>query len=220
MKSEEGNQKEIEKKNKNEQKNKSNNEQKNDKTVEEKKQSFSLDEKINNQNKKYANNICEKIKSSNQGNNIAIIGDNGEGKSNIIQSFLSCCNLDDDTNIREKTITINLSKYKNYEDDSSQHYGNKIEFQIINQILYQIDPKNIYLSKYKIKKNLSIGWRRFFGILAATLIFSIYNLIFCLSENIKELSNWTDKWGLWLGWLVVIIPLSIFTFFFVFYQQW
>lgn len=26
--------------------------------------------------------------------------------------------------------------------------------------------------------------------------------------------------GLWLGWLVIIIPLSIFAFFFVFYQQW
>lgn len=174
-------------------------------------------------------------------NNIAITADYGEGKSSVINSFLK-----QNQEIKEKTITVSLSKYnyKNKNDDTKKHsckckdndldgcngdysicehlhsVENRIEVQIINQILYQIDSKNIYLSKYKIKKNLSNGWRRFFGILAATLIFSIYNLIFCLSENIKELSNWTDKWGLWLGWLVVIILLSIFSFFFVFYQQW
>ena len=173
--------------------------------------------------------------------NIAITADYGEGKSSVINSFLK-----QNQEIKEKTITVSLSKYnyKNKNDDTKKHsckckdndldgcngdysicehlhsVENRIEVQIINQILYQIDSKNIYLSKYKIKKNLSNGWRRFFGILAATLIFSIYNLIFCLSQNIKEWSNWTDKWRLWLGWLVVIIPLSIFSFFFVFYQQW
>ena len=173
--------------------------------------------------------------------NIAITADYGEGKSSVINSFLK-----QNQEIKEKTITVSLSKYnyKNKNDDTKKHsykckdndldgcdgdysicehlhsVENRIEVQIINQILYQIDSKNIYLSKYKIKENLPDGWRWFFGVLAAILIFSIYNLIFSLSENIKEWSNWTDKWGLWLGWLVVIIPLSIFGFFFVFHQQW
>ena len=179
--------------------------------------------------------------------NIAITADYGEGKSSVINSFLkqnpkikkktitvslSKYNYkDDDTikwtskncNLEEENGGITNGETSNNDYSICEHLHsveNRIEVQIINQILYQIDPKNIYLSKYKIKKNLSKGWRRFFGILAAILIFSIYNLIFCLSQNIKEWSNWTDKLGLWLGWLVVIIPLSILGFFFVFYQQW
>ena len=182
--------------------------------------------------------------------NIAITADYGEGKSSVINSFLK-----QNQEIKEKTITVSLSKYnyKNKNEDTmketckndnleecegddlnkivkiNNNYSicehlhsveNRIEVQIINQILYQINHKHIYLSKYKIKKNLPKGSRWFLGALTATLIFSIYNLIFCLSGNIKEWSNWTDKLGLWLGWLVVIIPLSIFTFFFVFYQEW
>ena len=165
--------------------------------------------------------------------NIAITADYGEGKSSVINSFLK-----ENKEIKEKTITVSLSKYnyknndatkRTHQNNNSDEYNgdysicehlhsveNRIEVQIINQIIYQIDSKNIYLSKYKIKENLHYGWRWFFGVLAAILIFSIYNLIFCLSTS----TDWTDKWGLWLGWLVVIIPLSIFAFFFVFYQQW
>lgn len=186
------------------------------------------------------NEILKKVfrgKEHKNDHNIAITADYGEGKSSVINSFL---NLKENKEIKQETITVSLSKYNYKNNDSTkqpcekshEHNGdysicehlhsveNRIEVQIINQILYQIDSKDIYLSKYKIKENLPDGWRWFLGVLAAILIFSIYNLIFCLSGNIKEWSNWTDKLGLWLGWLVVIIPLSIFAFFFVFYQQW
>lgn len=184
------------------------------KSIEKKKQSLSLDEKINNQNKEYANKICEKIKSSNGGNNIAIIGDNGEGKSSIIQSFLESCKLDNNNSedIKEKTITINLSKYKNYEDDSSQHYGNKIEFQIINQILYQINFKNAYLSKYGIKKNKSNKLKIFWSIFTSFFIVSFYFLICCSTIDIK-FDNWNSQLSLLFGLsaflILLIIPLNI-----------
>lgn len=164
--------------------------------------------------------------------NIAITADYGEGKSSIINSFLK-----ENKEIKEKTITVSLSKYNyKYKNDNTtkqpckksyEHNGdysicehlhsveNRIEVQIINQILYQINPKDIYLSKYKIKKNLPLLFRTILGNITSVFLLLIYNLIFCLS------TNWTDKWYLWFAllWLIVI-PLCIFSFFFVFYQQW
>lgn len=173
-----------------------------------------FEEKIKKNNEKYSDLLYEKIKSK---TNIAITGGNGEGKSSIIQSFL-----DKYKDIKNKIIVINLSKYKNYQNETKEllEYDNRIESQIINQILYQIDHKNIYLSKYKIKKNMPNSLRIFLGSLSILLIFLMFNLIFCISQNITQLSDWNDKWKLWLIWFVIIILISTISYFFIFYQQW
>lgn len=164
--------------------------------------------------------------------NIAITADYGEGKSSAINSFLN-----KNKKIRKKTITVSLAKY-NYKykgDDTttnknnsysiydhSQLIENKIEVQIINQILYQIKSRNIYLSKYKVKKNLFWFWKLLLWIFVAFLIFGIYNLIFFAGQNINKWSDLKEEqYSLWLRWFaVVIIPFWIFSFFFVFYQGW
>lgn len=96
--------------------------------------------------------------------NIAITGIYGSGKSTVWNTYVNKSD-----KLRNKNIiTVSLGKYEdnidendiNLEDkeNSSEHFldnENRVERQIINQILSQINPKDIPLSKYGFKSNKS-----------------------------------------------------------------
>lgn len=102
--------------------------------------------------------------------NIGILGEYSSGKSSIVNTY-----------IKEKkiknVITISLPEFyqekSNNENSETQlKKENRIEKQIINQILVQVSPKKIYLSKYSFKRNV-----KFFKI-----IFNIFYLLFFFAQ--------------------------------------
>lgn len=154
-------------------------------------------------------NLLNQINNKNN-TNIAITSGNREGKSTIIESLLN-----NNSDIKNKSITIYLSKYKNYQKDSNDEIDNRIELQIINQIIYQIDSKKIYLSKYKIKKNKSkkhkVGW----SIFTTLFIIVLYFLAFCFTEKI-EIGKWNTNFNLWIALsLVLVIPFILLNIWFI-----
>ena len=80
--------------------------------------------------------------------NIAISGIYGSGKTTLWESYVSQNNL-------ENIITISLGNYKDISKENESVVENRIEKQIINQILVQINQDSIPLSKYKFKINNS-----------------------------------------------------------------
>lgn len=154
-------------------------------------------------------NLLNQINNKNN-TNIAITSGNREGKSTVIESLLN-----NNSDIKNKSITIYLSKYKNYQKDSNDEIDNRIELQIINQIIYQIDSKKIYLSKYKIKKNKSkkhkVGW----SIFTTLFIIVLYFLAFCFTEKI-EIGKWNTNFNLWIALsLVLVIPFILLNIWFI-----
>ncbi|EDP24269.1 YobI family P-loop NTPase [Parvimonas micra] len=93
--------------------------------------------------------------------NIAITGIYGAGKSTVWNTYVK-------ETKKENIITVSLGKYEDNidendikledEENSSEHFldnENRVERQIINQILSQINAKDIPLSKYGFKSNKS-----------------------------------------------------------------
>lgn len=140
--------------------------------------------------------------------NIAITGIYGAGKSTVWNSYI------EQSGIRN-IITVSLGAYNNNVDndssENSEHFEvNRIERQLINQILAQINPNSIPLSKFAFKtnKNEEVIYKKvdkfilfFVGILCLLLkdtIFSIFGankmcykilyLIVCLFLLIYPLS--------------------------------
>lgn len=120
--------------------------------------------------------------------NIAITGVYGSGKSTIWNTYVKEKNL-------KNIITVSLGKYEdecgksNYNNDGKveniscspevdNDKENRIERQIINQIVSQIDPKKISKSKYKFKSD------------KADLIETIFIFLFLVSIFI--LINWNE----------------------------
>lgn len=114
--------------------------------------------------------------------NIAITGIYGAGKSTVWNTYVHQKglsnvitvslgkyknNIKDDDSLKEVYLTksTNLDSYCDYDKYSDEKQkvddiadDNRIERQLINQILSQIEPKKIPLSKYGFKSNKSI-WR-------------------------------------------------------------
>lgn len=90
--------------------------------------------------------------------NIAITGIYGAGKSTVWKSYAAKKKI-------ENIITVSLGKYedntekskdnteKSKENDKDENYSNRLERQLINQMLSQIEIKKIPLSKFNFKRN-------------------------------------------------------------------
>lgn len=83
--------------------------------------------------------------------NIAITGIYGAGKSTVWKSYASKKKI-------ENIITVSLGKYedntkKSGDQSKDEKYSNRIERQLINQMLSQIEIKKIPLSKFNFKRN-------------------------------------------------------------------
>lgn len=83
--------------------------------------------------------------------NIAITGIYGAGKSTVWNTYIHEKDLNN-------VITVSLGKYKDDNIESLENNGddNRVERQLINQILSQIKSSEIPLSKYGFKSNKSI----------------------------------------------------------------
>lgn len=157
---------------------------------------YSLTPEVLEENKKIYTEALNFAFSNNDIKNIAITGIYGAGKSTVWNTYVEKNKLDN-------IITVSLGKY---EDDLFANYikedievknpensdilknnkqeinkeeadnSNRIERQIINQILSQIKSENIPLSKYKFKENKSRGliWLNVFPIISSLLAILIW----------------------------------------------
>lgn len=137
-----------------------------------------LTPEILSENKKIYTEALDFAFSNNDVKNIAITGIYGSGKSTVWNTYVYYKGL-------KNLITVSLGEYKNHikDDnlkkesliekfdldlhcDSEKYYveqqktdeideDNRVERQLINQILSQIDSKKIPLSKYRFKSNKS-----------------------------------------------------------------
>ena len=143
--------------------------------------------------------------------NIAITGIYGAGKSTVWNSYV------DQTKI-DNIITVSLGAYNNANNDSNENNEtfevNRIERQLINQILSQINPDLIPLSKFAFKRNKN---GKFICIIVLLFIMFFIGVILLLTRdaifNIFEQSKPCYK----ILYLIVcscflIIPLSLLVF--------
>lgn len=171
--------------------------------------------------------------------NIAITGIYGAGKSSVWRTYIehktkvqATGNAIFNFNLvkrRKRTkkifrnvITISIGKYMDEYDnariseaDNNQELDNRVEKQIINQILAQIKDKNIPFSKYRIKRNLSWFELSLRTLLSFSFISSIFMWInrdtipMMLNGKLKD---FYDRQELNLLLLSFSIPLIIFLF--------
>ena len=106
--------------------------------------------------------------------NIAITGIYGAGKSSLWLSYINMCNK------KKRVIEISLGNYNDsIEAISAQSNSkvdineNRLERQIINQILAQLDSDCIVLSKYKFKKNISMFTAIFKTVMVICILLAI-----------------------------------------------
>lgn len=144
--------------------------------------------------------------------NIAISGIYGSGKTTVWESYVSQKNL-------KRIITVSLGKYKDINNENV--IENRVEKQLINQILSQIKENKIPLSKYKFKKN-----KNKFVLIFDSLLTTAFILGFIIWISKKELfelpfiKNLGDNVNLLLisiCFLLILIPL--FYFLCKFYKQ-
>ncbi|BBU34219.1 hypothetical protein VEIT17_06650 [Veillonella nakazawae] len=106
--------------------------------------------------------------------NIAITGIYGAGKSSIWLTHIK------KWNVEKKPIFISLGNYdvsvnpksKTFEESTQE---NRVERQIINQILAQIDKDKIILSKYNFKKNISFWSAGLKAICYSLVVLSVFS---------------------------------------------
>lgn len=167
--------------------------------------------------------------------NIAITGIYGAGKTTVWRTYVKERGL---SNI----ITVSLGKYedsfdydeciskfdekdeenviKNQGGENCDEYkksdldnDNRIEKQIINQILSQIDPKKIPLSKYRYKTNKSNKESIIQTICFTSFIFGLMFLLFSssITESIREInSSFKSVIYYILSCLLIAVPLIHF----------
>ena len=144
--------------------------------------------------------------------NIAITGIYGAGKSSVWRTYVATRNI-------KNCITISLGKYDDIviDDENKQtNLGleNRLERQLINQMLSQMKTSDIPLSKYKFKENttdkelnLKVFW---------TVLFIMSIVIWFIREPIisalNKLSNPFDTRIIiyLINAVIFIIPLVIF----------
>lgn len=104
--------------------------------------------------------------------NIAISGVYGAGKSSMIESYKK-------THPEKKFIHVSLARFDLHSDEAAED-KNKVyreaglEGKIINQVIHQIDPQSIPLTKFKIKEDINTK-----HILRISLLVTAFIVILC-----------------------------------------
>lgn len=107
--------------------------------------------------------------------NIAITGKYGSGKSSIINSYFK---KNGDKNVlrvsfasfKSKKILEEKKEIKNEKIKSDEIENTKTEQGIINQILYQIKPRHIPLTNFKIKRPMTRTFKVLYSVELVTFI--------------------------------------------------
>lgn len=187
------------------------------------------------ENKKVYTDALDSAFNNDEVKNIAITGIYGAGKTTVWRTYVKERDL---SNI----ITVSLGKYEDsfdydeciskfdeqdVENDNNNQSveicdeykksdldnDNRIEKQIINQILSQIDPKKIPLSKYRYKTNKSNKESILQTICFTSFIFGLMFLLFSspITESIREInSSFKSVIYYILSCLLIAVPLIHF----------
>lgn len=134
--------------------------------------------------------------------NIAITGIYGAGKSTVWNTYVHEKNLNN-------VITVSLGKYKDDDSKSSGNNDNRVERQLINQILSQIKSTEIPLSKYGFKSNKSIWkiWMQslaFLSMISSILIWITRNTILSFVNEVNK--NFDGITLMCLCFLLLFVP--------------
>lgn len=119
--------------------------------------------------------------------NIAITGIYGAGKSTVWKTYTDKKNF-------QALITVSLGKYEdNIEGNSAsenlkgKYEENRVERQLINQLLSQVKSSEIPLSKYRFKENKSI--RELCFLIIMTCLFILSMLIWLTRESLNDVCS-------------------------------
>lgn len=138
--------------------------------------------------------------------NIGITGLYSGGKSSIINTYLS--------NHRErKAITISLGKYN--EDSCNKLLEDEIEYDLLQQIIYQVDPQDLPFSEinridsnYKYVKKRAISISILFVIFVASSIFLLKHQM--INDIINSFNSPTKGMMFFLFSIIIILTIYIF----------
>ncbi len=149
--------------------------------------------------------------------NIAITGIYGAGKSSIWLSHIK------NWKVEKNPIFISLGSYHESIASKSSQLGeaaqeNRVERQIINQILSQIDKDKIVLSKYNFKKNISFWSAGFKALFFSLFILSVF--VWFYKNDITGIfqlyiKNWSVFDTSFVSILVFFVSLIIIFYYFI-----
>ncbi len=136
--------------------------------------------------------------------NIAISGSYGSGKSSVFNTYANCVENKD----KRKFIRISLARFEEQGKESKkaetpedmQKTVHVLEGKILNQLLHQIPPSNIYQSNFRIKREITPRKSRL--TVAAFLVFVVSLLFFFLF----------NRWTTFVGTLEDTFILPILKF--------
>lgn len=140
--------------------------------------------------------------------NVAISGNYGSGKSSFIETYKT-------KNKNFNPIHISLAHFSNSYVDSENiilkngigNQVNVLEGKIINQLLHQINSKNIPLTIFKSKQNPNKGniWK-WAGYLIALLLPSLFLINYTyLASLLRESFSWLPNWGAVTRLIAIVI---------------
>lgn len=146
--------------------------------------------------------------------NIAISGGYGAGKSSLLESYKK--------NSEKKFLHISLAHFKDFDDGDSDGgiALNNLEAKILNQLIHQIDPKDIFQTNFKIKRKITKNEIIITTLLLLTFFLFSLNLIysekwekFIIYSKLKKFFQFTTKeyFKLTIG-IVLLIILGIFIY--------
>lgn len=158
--------------------------------------------------------------SNNDIKNIAITGIYGAGKSSVWKTY-------EEKEKLKNVVTVSLGKYEdNLADEVTGDYPpkelddeteNRLEKQLINQLLSQIPANQIPLSKYRFKQNKSKC--KLFVQVFMTIIFLISIIFWMLKDDVilnkvvlEAFGDTASTWILFGSIIGFIIPLSYFLY--------
>lgn len=180
---------------------------------ENKSQFNALTPEILDKNKSIYTEALDYAFSNNDIKNIAITGIYGAGKSSVWKTYANNKNLNN-------CITVSLGKYDDSTIKEEDKIGleNRLERQLINQMLSQINASDIPLSKYKFKVNIAdkkliqkVFWTIPF-ILSILLWFIRDQMIMILNDFFAQISSRIIV-NVMVG-ILFIIPVTRFLFYF------
>ncbi|WP_434335096.1 hypothetical protein V2P22_02865 [Mycoplasma capricolum subsp. capricolum] len=156
--------------------------------------------------------------------NIAISGVYGSGKSTVWKTYVK------NNNIEDKIITVTLGKYLDTENSEknkfsnlsnlteNKNYENRIERQIINQILSQVKKSRIPLTKYVFKVNRStisiLWWISLILIFLTSVVLLVNTKRFGSSEKEQNVMFYSSLFFMCFSitwWLAIIVKNNVFS---------
>lgn len=171
-----------------------------------------LTPEILKENKKIYTKALNYAFNENDIKNIAITGIYGAGKTSVWRTYIKEKNL-------KNIITVSLGKYediKNKDESLSNEIDNRIEKQLINQILSQVNHNKIPLCKYKFKKN-NTYFKNFLKAFLTILFLSGILIWFSIKDLTKLLVDNIKYYLMFYIFISLFIPLLYF--FYNFYKE-